>query len=78
MMLNDERPQWKAYPVRHIDMHGYETVQYGVREEYADGATRYIHNEVKATREEAQIMATLFNLHVRKGKTYDNTMKRWN
>lgn len=79
VMINEtEKPNWRAYEVRQADMFGYEKVKYGVREEYTDGATRYIHNELFDTREQAQLLATQFNLYVRKGRSYDNTMKRWN
>jgi hypothetical protein len=75
--MDDEKPMWKAYMVRQTDMRGYSSERFGVREEYSDGATRDIHNEVFETREEAQLLASKFNLYARKGRTYDNTMKRW-
>jgi hypothetical protein len=75
--MSDE-PLWKSYTVRRADMFGYDDkVKYGVREEYPDGATRFVHNEVVDTREEADAMAARFNGLRRKGKTYDNTMKEW-
>ncbi|MFQ5460113.1 MAG: hypothetical protein ACE5EL_04915 [Anaerolineae bacterium] len=73
-----ERVMWKAYEVRETDMYGYDTVKYGVREEYSDGATRAIHNERFANVEEAQMVASKFNVLARKGRSYDNTMKQWN
>ena len=72
-----EKPRWKAYEVRQADMYGYEKVKYGVREEYTDGATRSIHNELLDTVEEAQLLASKFNVNARKGMEYDNTMKTW-
>jgi hypothetical protein len=77
MFATDERPTWKVYEVRRPDMFGYDSVKYGVREEYTDGATRYIHNEVLETPEQAQLLASKFNVNARKGMTYDNTMKTW-
>jgi len=77
MIANDERPTWKAYEVRRPDMYGYDTVKYGVREEYEDGATRSIHSELFDTREEAQLLASKFNMNARKGHSYDNVMKTW-
>ena len=77
MQVMNDVPKWRAYEVRKPDGFGYDRVQYGVREEYEDGATRYVHNEVKDNLEDAEQMAALFNLNVRKGKTYDNTMKTW-
>ena len=73
----DDRLTWKAYEIRETDLHGYDTVRFGVREEYDDGATRYIHNERFDTREEAQLLASRFNLLARKGHRYDNSMKQW-
>lgn len=74
--MSDE-PRWKAYTVRQSDAFEYETVKYGVREEYPEGATRYIHNEVFDSEDEAQMIAARFNIHRQKGKTYDNVMKTW-
>ena len=72
-----DEPRWKAYPVRQSDMFEYSTEKYGVREEYPEGATRYIHNETFETEEEAQMVAARFNINRQKGKTYDNVMKTW-
>lgn len=72
-----DRITWRTYPVARRDAFGYQVVEYGVREEYDDGATRAIHNETFATEEEAQLLASRFNLFVRKGQTYDNAMKKW-
>ncbi|MCE7938152.1 hypothetical protein DCC79_06255 [bacterium] len=76
--VKEETPRWQAYELRKADIFGYETVRYGVREAYADGATRHVHNEDFATREEAEQLAARFHLNARKGMTYDNVMKRWN
>lgn len=77
MTVDTERPVWKVYEVRDTDMYGYHTIRYAVREEYADGATRHIHNERVDTPEEAQLLASKFNLYARKGRRYDNVMKTW-
>jgi hypothetical protein len=77
MSQDEERPLWKAYTARKTDLRGYDDEKYGVREEYTDGATRYVHNEVFDTHEEAQLLASKFNLYARKGRVYDNIMKRW-
>jgi hypothetical protein len=77
MQTTEERLVWRAYEVRETDMFGYHTFKYGVREEYTDGATGAIHNERFATREEAQILASRFNVNARKGRKYDNAMKTW-
>ena len=74
---NDDTPRWRAYEVHRPDAFGYEVVQYGVREEYDDGATRFIHNALLNTIEEAEQLAARFNINARKGMTYDNTMKQW-
>jgi hypothetical protein len=74
---SDERPTWKVYEVQTPDMFGYANVKYGVREEYTDGATRYIHNEALDSADEAQLLAARFNGYARKGRTYDNRMKTW-
>ena len=78
MITTDERPTWTEYEVRQHDMYGYFKLKYGVREEYTDGATRFIHNELVDTPEEAQLLASKFNMNTRKGKMYDNVMKSWN
>lgn len=78
MQITEERLAWRAYEARETDMFGYDTIKYGVREEYEDGATGAIHNERFATREEAQILASRFNLNARKGRKYDTVMKTWN
>jgi hypothetical protein len=75
--MNDDKAEWKAYQVQQTDLRGYASERFGVREEYTDGATACIHNQVFETREEAQLLASKFNLYARKGRTYDNTMKRW-
>lgn len=72
-----DRITWQPYPITRRDGFGYSVVEYGVREEYDDGATRAIHNETFATLEEAQILAARFNLFARKGQKYDNSMKKW-
>jgi hypothetical protein len=72
-----DEPRWSVYEARQRDGFGYEKVRYGIREEYADGATRFTHNETFETREEAEILAARFHLNSRKGKTYDNVMKTW-
>jgi hypothetical protein len=73
----EETPRWRAYEVQQSDAFGYGTAKYGVREEYEDGATRYIHNVVFDTREEAEQVAAKFHINSRKGMTYDNVMKQW-
>ena len=72
-----DRITWRPYSVSRRDGFGYEVTEFGVREEYDDGATRFIHNETFGTHEEAQIAASKFNLRARKGQTYDNIMKTW-
>lgn len=74
---NDDIPRWRAYKASRTDGFGYEVEKYGVREEYADGATRYVHNQVFDTLEEAEQLAARFHLNARKGMTYDNSMKQW-
>jgi len=76
-MGDDERTTWKVYPVRRNDLYGYGAEKYGVREEFADGATRHVHNETFETPEEAQLLAAKFNQNARKGGVYDNVMKTW-
>lgn len=73
-----DTPRWRAYPVRQADGFGYADEKYGVREEYSDGATRYVHNELFDTLEQAEQVAARFHLNSKKGMTYDNVMKRWN
>ncbi len=73
----EEKPRWRAYEVHRPDAFGYDIVKYGVREEYDDGATRYIHNAVFDTREEAEQVAARFHLNTLKGMSYDNVMKQW-
>jgi hypothetical protein len=77
MTVMTETVRWKAYQVQQHDAFGYSRVRYGVREYYEDGATRFIHNEVFDTQEEAEALAARFNLNNRKGMTYDNVMKVW-
>ena len=77
MNADEERPLWRAYKTQETDSHGYASEKFGVREEYGDGATRYIHSETMDTIEEAQLLASKFNMNIRKGKTYDNRMKSW-
>ena len=72
-----DAPRWRVYVVRQTDAFGYDRERYGVREEYAEGGTRAIHNEVVEDREAAEVMAAKFNLNARKGMAYDNTMKTW-
>ena len=72
-----EVPLWRAYLVQQTDAFGYDRERWGVREEYRDGSTRYIHNQVLEDREQAEKLAAQFNFNVRKGKQYDNAMKTW-
>jgi len=76
-MTKEEVPRWRAYEVRRPDAFGYDVVKYGVREEYGDGATRYIHSQVFATMEEAEQIAARFNINAKKGMAYDNVMETW-
>lgn len=76
-MLLEDRTTWRVYEVSEKDIYGYGKTSYGIREEYPDGATRFIHDERFDTAEEAQIAASKFNLNARKGQSYDNRMKRW-
>jgi hypothetical protein len=77
MTVMTEQVRWKVYLASQTDGFGYERLRYGVREEYEDGATRAIHNQVFESEEEAQALANRFNGNVRKGMKYDNTMKTW-
>ena len=77
MASNEEKPRWRAYASQKPDMFGYAKEQYGVREQYADGSTRYIHNETFESQEDAERIAARFNLNAQKGQTYDNVMKVW-
>ena len=72
-----DEPRWTAYKTQLTDGFGYDKERWGVREEYPDGATRHIHDEVYATEEEAMQVAARFHLNAKKGKTYDNVMKEW-
>lgn len=76
-MIDDDRTTWKVYVVRRNDLYGYGTERYGVREEYPDGATRFVHDETFETAEEAQLVAARFNQKARKGGVYDNALKAW-
>jgi len=73
----DDTPRWRAYKASRTDGFGYEVEKYGVREQYSDGGTRAIHDEVFDTMEEAEQLAARFVLNTRKGMSYDNTMKKW-
>lgn len=77
MAVMTEQLRWKVYQASQTDAFGYDKLRYGVREEYDDGATRYIHNQVFEELEEAQALANRFNGNMRKGMKYDNTMKTW-
>ena len=72
-----DSPMWRPYEVNRPDAFGYDSHKFGVREEYNDGATRYIHTELVPTMEEAETLAARFNVYARKGRKYDNTMKTW-
>jgi len=76
-VTTEDKPRWRAYEVRRSDIFGYETVKYGVREEYSDGATRFTHNVMFDTLEEAEQVAARFHINTTKGMTYDNMMKQW-
>lgn len=75
--MTEDRPRWQAYEVKQTDAFGYDRVRYGVREAYADGATRHVHNELFEEPDAAEQLAARFNLNARKGMAYDNAMKRW-
>jgi hypothetical protein len=77
MTVTTDTPRWRAYKASQTDGFGYDRERWGVREEYQDGATRYVHNQVFEDASEAETMAAKFNLNVRKGMTYDNVMKQW-